>query len=105
MVPLFGGVRQSNLSDATCKLALGDFGTIGQSDGGDAPLDKPARMPSTPVLSADRLVLHPIHVVMAAQEGFSQWDVVKHLDAAVPGVDVTWLLTRADWLARRTGSA
>jgi [ribosomal protein S5]-alanine N-acetyltransferase len=58
-------------------------------------LDKPARMPSTPVLSTDRLLLRPVDVgdVMAVEEGFSQWDVVKHLDAAVP-----WPLPH-DWAA------
>jgi ribosomal-protein-alanine N-acetyltransferase len=49
-------------------------------------LDKPAPMPATPVLSTDRLVLRPVRMgdVMAVREGFSQWDVVKDLDAAVP---------------------
>jgi RimJ/RimL family protein N-acetyltransferase len=58
-------------------------------------LDKLARMPSTPVLSTDRLVLRPVHMgdVMAVQEGFSHRDVVKDLDAAVP-----WPLP-PDWAA------
>ena len=58
-------------------------------------MDKPSHMPSTPVLSTDRLVLRPVHMadVAAVQEGFSQWDVVKNLDAAVP-----WPLP-SDWAA------
>ena len=63
--------------------------------GGIAPLDKPAQIPTTRTLLTDRLVLRPVHVgdVAAVQEGFSQWDVVKDLDAAVP-----WPLPD-DWAA------
>jgi RimJ/RimL family protein N-acetyltransferase len=58
-------------------------------------LDKPALMPSTPVLSTDRLVLRLVHMgdVTAVHAGFSQWDVVKDVDAAVP-----WPLP-GDWAA------
>jgi [ribosomal protein S5]-alanine N-acetyltransferase len=63
---------------------------------GIAPLDKPARVPSSHVLSTNRLVLRPVHFgdVAAVQEGFSHWDVVKDLDAAVP-----WPLPD-DWAAK-----
>lgn len=58
-------------------------------------MDKLVRMPSTPILSTDRLVLRPVRMgdVTSVQEGFSQWDVVKDLDAAVP-----WPIP-CDWAA------
>ena len=45
-----------------------------------------SRLPVTPVLETQRLVLRPLRVedAPAIQEGFADWQVIKHLHAGIP---------------------
>ncbi len=51
-----------------------------------APFPERLRMPATPVLESERLVLRPLRQgdAPAIQRGFDDWEVVKHLNAKVP---------------------
>ena len=45
-----------------------------------------AALPPTPVLETERLVLRPLRLedAPAIQEGFADWEVIRHLNGAVP---------------------
>jgi RimJ/RimL family protein N-acetyltransferase len=52
----------------------------------DKPFPEHLRMPETPVLETQRLILRPLRAsdVPAIQQGFDDWEVVKYLNAQVP---------------------